>query len=305
MILTRVQQLCLVLSLSACPTCLPQSAREPVRKAEALNLKFGVYTSDKATTMYRVFSPILEYLQEDLEKRLGRPVEIELKIFKSYEDGIAAIANGDVDLSRVGPASYIIAKRRSPGLELIVMEEVDGTNRFKGLILVRKDSGIRELKDLKGKKFAFGDDKSTIGRFLAQAELLKAGVYACDLAGFEYLGRHDKVVKAVELGDYHGGAARWGSYKEGAETESLRVIATYENVTQPWVARPGLQPEIRAALRSSMLLVKDPAILKPLGVSGFMPTGNEEYDIVRDGMKQAAEFEAKPGAASPKPVPVR
>ena len=95
---------------------LPQPSWSPAERAtedagkSTLTLSFGVYQSDKATVMYKKLTPVLEYLQEDLEKRVGRPVDIHLSIFKSYDEGIAALVNGDIDFVRFGPASYITAK---------------------------------------------------------------------------------------------------------------------------------------------------------------------------------------------------
>src|SRR5262245_32047526 len=87
-----------------------------------LQLEFGVYQSDKATVMYRKLSPVLEWLQNDLEPRLGRSVDIHLTIFKSYEEGINNLVNGRIDFVRFGPASYINAKKKSEGVQLIAME---------------------------------------------------------------------------------------------------------------------------------------------------------------------------------------
>ena len=85
------------------------------------------------------------------------------------------------------------------------MEDKKGERRFSGVIVVGADSSIKRLADLAGKRFAFGDENSTIGRYLAQAELVKAGIRARDLAHYEYLGRHDLVAKAVSLGDFRAG----------------------------------------------------------------------------------------------------
>ncbi|KAB7887285.1 hypothetical protein [Poseidonibacter ostreae] len=35
----------------------------------ANELKFGVYTSDKPSIMYKKFKPVLDYLEKDLEKK--------------------------------------------------------------------------------------------------------------------------------------------------------------------------------------------------------------------------------------------
>jgi phosphonate transport system substrate-binding protein len=293
--------------LGPSPAHEQQSAKEsqPQAKGPPLVLKFGVYTSSKATTMYREFSPILGYLQQSLEEQLSRSVDIELKIYKSYDEGIQAIVSGAVDFSRIGPASYCEAKEKNPALQLLVMEANEGTNRFKGILFARADSSIREVRDLKGKKFAFGDQHSTIGRYLTQAELAKAGVHAKDLADYKYLGRHDTVLKAVEIGDFDAGAVKPSAFKKASDKDQLRVIKTYDNVTQPWVARAGLEAQVCDALRQSMLGIKDQQVLGPLDVSGFLPTSDEEYRLVRDGMKLSREFEGSARPDSPKASPGR
>lgn len=266
----------------------------PVRtlgdEPKPLALTFGVYPSDKATVMYQKLTPVLEYLMNDLEKRLARPVDVQLTIFKSYEDGIDALAKGQVDFVRFGPASYIRTKSAQPAIQLLAMEQENGSKRFKGVIIVKKDSAIQSLADLRGKKFAFGDPNSTIGRYLVQADLLAAGLHASDLASFAYLDRHDKVASAVEMGDFDAGSVQMSSYEKANEKGTLRILESFDNVTKPWVARQGLDAKTCAALSESLYALKNPSVLKELKVSGFVPTTDTEYQLVRDGMKQADEF---------------
>lgn len=261
---------------------------------KTLSLDFGVYQSDKATTMYKSFTPILEELMADMEQRLSRPVDIKLTIFKSYDEGITAIAKGDVDFVRFGPAPYITAKDQQPGIELLAMETEKGEKRFKGVVIVAKDSPIQTIADLKGKKFAFGDQNSTIGRYLVQAELFDAGLRMDDLADCcKYLGRHDKVAQAVEAGDFDAGSVQKSTFDKANEKGTLRVLKSFDNVTKPWVARKGLDRTTFDAIRQSLFALKDEAILKELKISGFVPTTDSEYQVIRDGMKKAEGFEAK------------
>ena len=118
---------------------------------EPLRLDFGVYPSDRATVMYRKFSPILEAIRIPLETQLKREVDIHLTIFEDYESGITALASGEVDFVRFGPSSYILAEEINPKIQLLAMELRNGLKQFNGLIIARKDSNIHELKDLRGK----------------------------------------------------------------------------------------------------------------------------------------------------------
>ena len=277
------------------PSASNSTAIRPVEDPKALSLSFGVYQSDKATVMYRSFTPVLEALMASMESRLGHPVDIKLTIFKSYEDGIESLANGDVDFVRFGPASYITTKARQPGIELIAMETESGDKRFKGLVVVPKESPIRTLADLRGKRFAFGDPNSTIGRYLVQAELVKAGITGKDLKDYQYLGRHDTVVKAVEIGDFDAGSVMQQTFEKANAKGTLRVLASFDNVTKPWVARKGMEKSTLDAIQAGLYSLKDPAAFKELKISGFVPTSDDEYRLVREGMKLAEGFESPRG----------
>lgn len=281
----------IVALLAAASPTSPRSGTNDTVDTKTLDLSFGVYQSDKATVMYRSFSPVLEAIQGDMKARLGREVDIQLRIYKTYDEAIAAIARGDVDFVRFGPAPYITAKEMEPGLRLIAIETEGGKRRFRGVIVAGEKSPVRTVADLKGRKFAFGDKNSTIGRYLSQAELVRAGIRAKDLASFEYLERHDRVAKAVAIGDFDAGAVKIETFEKEKANGALRVIATFDNVTKPWIARAGLPDDVVKAIGETLCALKDPAVLKELGVSGFEPVDDAEYEFVRQGMVLARQFE--------------
>lgn len=272
---------------------LAQSTKD--KGAEPLSLSFGVYQTDKATVMYKTFTPILESIQDSVSKELGRPVEFGLTIFKSYDDGIQALVDGKVDMVHFGPASYVTAKEKNPSIQLVAMEHEKGEKRFKGVIVVKTDSPFKTIEDLRGKRFAFGDRNSTVGRYLVQAQLVDNGIYARDLASFKYMERHDQVAGAVELGDFDAGSVKSSTFKKYADKGTLRKLAEFENVAKPVVARGGFDPAVLTAVQHAFYALKDEVILKDLKISGFMPTSDAEYDFVREGMKKSASFESAVG----------
>ncbi len=262
--------------------------------AETLHLSFGVYTSDKPTVMYRMFKPILSHLESKASRKLNRRVKIKLRIYKSYDSANNALVSGKIDFVRFGPASYVIAKKENPRISLLAVEQRSNDPRkaktFYGVIFARKDSGIESLADLKGKTFAFGDEFSTIGRYLSQATLLDAGVCSRDLAGYAYLGRHDKVVTSVLHGKFAAGAAKESTYRKYAGND-LVVLRRFKNVTKPWVARAGLDPAVKLALRSGLLSIEDPKILGAISskLVGFGMVEDSEYEDVRQDMQESIE----------------
>ena len=281
----KLHTLCLSVSIAIGLSCAQAVAQQPLR------LTFGVYTSEKATEMFKRFAPVIDDMQSLVAKASGRPAIVEMKILKTYEEAYEAFLRGEVDFVRFGPSLYTIAKAKEPGMQLLAAEEDDGQKRSEGVIFVRANSPIRTLADLQQKTFAFGDESSTIGRYLAQAELVKAGITAERLRHFAYLGRHDKVVAAVQAGEFDAGSAHAMTFANMNKDGQLRVLVRFDNISKAWIARAGLDPAACSALRTALLGMRQPATLKVLGVTGFQPASDRDYDFVREGMKRANEFE--------------
>jgi len=245
-------------------------------------LVFGVYAADKPTETVKKLRPILNRLEKQLGDRLGGPVTIKMRIAGSYARGLEDLVGGRVDFARLGPASYVEAKARLPQLRILALESKKGKKRFRGIVAVRRDSAIREIGDLKGRRFAFGNRRSTIGRYLAQRYLFRHGIRAEDLADYAYLGRHDKVGWAVALGLFDAGALKEGTFaklvRQGAP---LRELASFPNVTKPWVAAAHVSEARFAVLRESLLA---------LGPERFLPGDDRDFDFVRKAIEESAAF---------------
>lgn len=257
-------------------------------------IKFGVYTADKPTDVYNKFHPILEHVSKKLSEQLDRQIKIELIIGKNYDVTVNQLVRGEIDFARLGPASYINAKNANPGIQIVAMELKKGKKIFYGIIFARKDSSINNLEDLKGKRFAFGNKESTIGRYLAQRALLLNGVNAEMLSAYGYLGRHDKVCTAVLAGDFDAGAAKEKTFIKYKERDvNLKEISRFPNVTKPWVSRSNIDSILLNSLRNYLIELDNKKILKHYGVTGFAEGSDEEYQIIRDAMGFGKNFESE------------
>ena len=255
----------------------------------AETITFGIYTSDKATVMYQKFKPIIDYLQDRITQN-GINATVKMKIFPSYAAAVDALAAGNVDFMRFGPASYIMAKDGDENIRLLVMEHKKNKKKFYGVFVVTKNSPINSINELKGKSFAFGNKNSTIGRYLSQAELVKAGIRSADLSKYDFLGRHDKVALAVAVGNYDAGVVKENTFQKYAESKGLKKIAQFPNVTKPWAVRAGFDDNLFAILQQALLELKDKKTLKALKQDGFLVADDRDYDFVRQGMRLSEEF---------------
>lgn len=251
-------------------------------------LKFGIYTSDKASDMYKKFKPVIDYLEDSFQSN-GINKKIKLKIYPTYEGAIDGLVKGEYDFARFGPASYILAKEKNENIKLLVQEIKKNQKRFNGVFIVKEDSSIKKLEDLKNKNFAFGNDKSTIGRYLAQAQMLKRGIDAQSLKSYKYLGRHDKVALAVVNGDFDAGVVKESTFKKYKD-RGLKSFYKFDNVTKPWLVKEGFPEKEYEALKNAMINLKDKKVLKIFKGDGFVLTNDDEYNFVREGMNLSRKF---------------
>ncbi|MBI4605266.1 MAG: PhnD/SsuA/transferrin family substrate-binding protein [Planctomycetes bacterium] len=273
-----------------------------------LRLHFGVYTSDAAPTMYRAFRGAVGQLEMALSARLGKRVAIDFHIFRSYKGAWQSLAEGGLDLSRLGSASYVLARQMEPRIQLLVRELVSEKPRLTGVLIARKGSGIGSVEDLlkdNRVRIAFGSEDSTLGRYVAQAHLVKKGIRASDLAGHEYHRSHESVALAVLSGRFEVGAVKISTFQKFKDqAPGLESFAdfTVEEATKAWVAPATLDPQVAAALREALLELREPGVLAPIkdatreDVTGFAGADDAMYDELRKVMRQAERFHGAGGS---------
>jgi len=244
--------------------------------------------------MVTKFRPFINTLEAQMTHALKQPVRIKMHISSNYNDGVRALTSGKVDFSRLGPASYITAKNINPDLQLLAIEAKKGKKRFYGIIAVQSDSPITEPEQLIGKRFAFGSEQSTIGRYLSQTYLADHNIFATDLAKYDYLDRHDAVGASVAAGRYDAGALKEGTFKKlRNKGVLLREIARFPNVTKPWVAKAGLNDEIAQTLSALLIASSESNALykNSFSKNGFLAGNDSDYNIIRKSMIDNRFFE--------------
>jgi len=84
------------------------------------------------------------------EKALGPDVKIDRKVFNAGPAEIEALLAGEVDLGYIGPVPAINGFAKSGGQ----LKVIAGATNAGAVLVVRKDSGIKDVKGLAGKKVA-------------------------------------------------------------------------------------------------------------------------------------------------------
>lgn len=231
------------------------------------------------------FAPLAQYLGQVM----GRPVVV--KVGRDYEEHLAAIGANAVDFAFMGPSPYVLMEARYGKKPLLARIEVNGKPVLAGVIITSKASSLRSLKDLKGRRFAFGDQDSTMSAQVPQYMLQEAGVPLSALSAYEYLGSHKNVALGVLSGDYDAGAVKLEVYEELAP-RGLRVLATMPMVSEHlFVARSDLgATQIEKLKKALLTLQTDPEGKKIMtainkGMTNMVAVSDQDYQSLRHIMR--------------------
>ena len=145
-----------------------------------LNVQFVPTNNDGS--MEAKTGPFADYLSE----KLGMDVNVSLAT--DYSTIVEAMASGKVDLGIMPPAAYVQARNLDAAEAILssqlvkydedTEEPIEGeyTSTFKGEVLVKADSDMESLEDLKGKKIATLSPNSASGYIYPVAEMKDLGI---------------------------------------------------------------------------------------------------------------------------------
>jgi len=209
-------------------------AQKPVTE-----LKISAIPDENPQEMLRIYQPFADYLS----KEIGIPVKFTPVV--DYAATVEGLAAGKLDMVWYGGFTSVQAAGRAKGARRVIMRKEDA--EFKSHFITRKDTGIRELKDLKGKTFSFGSVSSTSGHLMPRYYLLKGGINPeKDFSRFSFSGAHDATAAWVEAGRVDAGALNflvWDKLVETKKVDTGKVVifwTTPPYVDYVWTVRGGL-----------------------------------------------------------------
>ena len=244
---------------------------------------FGFCPKYNPRIMVQLYQPFIDYLNENTS------YHFEIKLSRVYQETIDQLGKGETVIISCGPVSYIKAREKYRVKPILRALSKDGKPLYQGIIVVRQDSPIKNLSDLKGKNFAFGQTWSTAGHVLPEYYLMKSNVRLKDLQRYSFLRHHDSVANAVLKGEFDAGAVKdVVAYKY--QSMGLRFVHLSDPIpTVPIVVRTDVSKELVEAAKSALLKLdpNDPAHRRKMAQwdeefkYGFTEATDSDYDSIR------------------------
>lgn len=249
--------------------------------ANPSKLKVALLPDEDASTVIKNNQKFKEYLQSGLNKK------IELIVTTDYSSMIEAMRHGRIDLAYFGPLSYVLAKSKSD-IDAFAAKTKNGSATYKAVVIANRESGVKNIKDIKGKDMAYGDQASTSSHLIPKSMLVAEGLKAGDNYNEHFLGAHDAVAVAVQNGTAAAGGLSQPIFESLVErgvidSSKVRVLAESKPFPQyPWAMRLDLDKNLQSKIKKVFYALQDKDILKNFKADGLAPIVDQDYDVVRD-----------------------
>ena len=255
---------------------------------EQETLRVGLIPNQSPESVQAEYAPLGDYLSEELG------MEVDLNVPTSYPAVVEAMASDNLDLAYFGGLTYAQARDRAEVERLVTeVNPYTGTTKYHTVIIVPRDSEVREIEELEGEVFAFGSVSSTSGSLYPSIMLADAGIdYRTDLGETLYTGGHDATAQAVANGQVAAGGVEdrilFDLQEEGAvEEAAVRIIGESEEVEgYPWVVRSALPDDLEDRVAEAFLNIEDPELLDLLRAEGYERVEAADYYYVEERARE-------------------
>jgi phosphonate transport system substrate-binding protein len=232
---------------------------------------------------------------------MARELRAPFRVFRGsdYAAVVEAMRAGHSEIAYLGPASYGLARRVMGERIAPIFRYIDneGMEGYYSAMIVKADSPIRQLADMRGKTLGFSDPNSTSGFQVPGWFLRRQGM---DPATFfsrtGFTGSHEQGVMAVINGTFDAAVLAYSNERRNTFQRmvekgmipdgAVRVIWTSPLIpNSPIVMRMDLPVALReeAVAAFAALPERDPQAFRDMSSNarGIAPAKHEDYlDIV-------------------------
>ena len=194
------------------------------------------------------------------------------------------MCGGAADIAFVGPVTYVQVSQRHCA-DLLAVGVKNGESIYYAGIFTKKDAPIRALKDLKGKRVAFGDVNSTSSFVFPMAMIMDAGLDPVrDLAAIRLTGSHANSLAGLVQGQVDASAMSFDSFDKAIEQKAvdpttIRVVARSLPIPYPpIIMNARLSPALKAELKKAFAVVHKGQGVTPDMIRGYGGEKLDRYD---------------------------
>jgi len=159
--------------------------------------RFGIHPLHNPGRLHEIFDPLTAYLSRHVEG-----VEFKVEASRNYAAYDEKLFAGEFHFSLPNP--YQTVKSLEHGYR--VFGKMGDDHNFRGIILVRKDSGVNSIADLKNKPVSYPAPTALAATMLPQYFLYQNGLDVMNEVDNRYVGSQESSIMNVFYGHTVAGA---------------------------------------------------------------------------------------------------
>jgi len=240
---------------------------------------FPRYNASETTTRY---TPLAEHLSA----HVGRQVVLQTsRDFVSFWRGVE---ERRYDIVQYNQYHYI---RSAKNYQVIAHNKEFGKSTMAGAVYVRKDSGINNLAQLRGRTVLFGGGEDAMISYIVPVYMmLQAGVKKDQFTSQFAVTPINSVIgvfrKQADAAGSADNALGQPLIKNAINTDELTALAVSEQLLQlPWAVKRTMPAQLREAIRSSLVDLENSeagkSVLKTALLTGIGKADDKDYDAHR------------------------
>lgn len=270
----------------------------PAPQAKVVEYRFGVTPMSNFRDIYDVFQPVIDYVNAGLPD-----ARLVLEVPRGLAEHEQQLAAHNFAFALSNP--YHSWRAAQDGYHIFAKMSDD--TAFRGIWVVRKDSAIRTLADLKGKKLCFPPKSALAATMMTQLQLKEAGIDPDRDAHVSYVGSQHASIMEVFMKGADAGATwplAWTTFQRQYPEQARQLDVRFPTgslINQGLVARDDVPPELVRRVGALLAGMHDNArgraLLAQVPIVSIVPASAADYDVVRVFLdKHSKAFPVAPDA---------
>lgn len=273
--------------------CEPPSAEKPLPYSSApvgatLPLyRMAVHPLYNPKKLSEAYQPLVDHLNHQLQ---GARIELEAsRDYASFEKKYGAR-----EPAFLLPNPWQTLQAIKVGYHVIAM--AGDADDFKGIFIVRRDSGVKKPADLKGRVVSYPSPTALAAAIMPQYFLHAQGLNTQRDIENVYVGSQESSIMNVYLGKAAAGATwppPWRLFQKEHPAEAAQLMLIWETpalINNSVMVRDDVPPSVRETVTQTLLaLALTPqglAILQGMETARFHAANDASYDVVQDYIRR-------------------
>jgi len=241
----------------------------------------GIHPLHNPKKLFEVYQPLVDYINKNIPT-----IQLKLEASRNYAAYNKKLFSGHFDFSLPNP--YQTVQSLKHGYK--IFGKMGDDQNFKGIILIRKDSNIKTVEDLKGQTISYPAPTALAATMLPQYFLFKQGIDINKDIKNSYVGSQESSIMNLYLNKSVAAATwppPWESFKKDRPLIANKLKIKWETQSLPnngLVVKKNIPEELInkvATLLFNLHTTKEgQKILKPMELSKFEKADEETYKSV-------------------------